>query len=251
MPPTLTPADARRALLRSAATATVVVGLPLIALAFSVAEWAALSQAFVLKVITVFILGNVFVFLALPAHLPHQRFGPANQVTLVRLGLAALLAGLLGEEAASVGWPIVGAATVAAVLDAVDGWLARATGIAGPFGARFDMESDAFFVLVLALLAWQLGKVGAWIVVAGLLRYLFIGAGRVWHWFDRPLPASMRRKTISVIQIVTLIVCLAPIVSPFASALIAGFGLALLIYSFAADIVCLWYRADERNIGSA
>ena len=40
-------------------------------------------------------------------------------------------------------------------LDGVDGWLARRSGIASAFGARFDMEIDALLILVLAVLAWR------------------------------------------------------------------------------------------------
>ncbi|MGH8699018.1 MAG: CDP-alcohol phosphatidyltransferase family protein, partial [Burkholderiales bacterium] len=149
------------------------------------------------------------------------------------------------EGVASVAWPAVAVATLAAVLDAVDGPLARGTGLASPFGARFDMETDALLLLVLALLAWQLGKAGGWIVAAGLLRYVFVGAGRAWRWLERPLPASTRRKAICVIQIVTLIVALAPIVSVAASTAIAGAGLVLLVYSFAVDVAWLRRRAGD------
>ena len=245
MHPRSSPADAHRALLRDALATAIALGLLLAGLAIVLAERGGLSHAFAPKTLAVFAIGVAFVLAALPAHLPRPRFGPANGVTLARLALVALLAGLLGESAASVAWPIVAIATLAAVLDAVDGPLARRTGLASPFGARFDMEADALLMLVLALLAWQLGKAGGWIVAAGLLRYLFVGAGRAWRWLERPLPASMRRKAICVIQIVTLIVGLAPIVPPAASALIAGAGLALLVGSFAVDVAWLRRRAGD------
>jgi phosphatidylglycerophosphate synthase len=245
MHPISRPADAHRALLRGALATAIALGLLLAGIAIVLAERGGLSRAFAPKALAVFGIGVALVLAALPAHLPRPRFGPANRVTLARLALVALLAGLLGENAASVTWPIVAIATLAAVLDAADGPLARRTGLASPFGARFDMEADALLMLVLALLAWQLGKAGGWIVAAGLLRYLFVGAGRAWRWLERPLPASMRRKAICVIQIVTLVVCLAPIVPPAASAPIAGAGLALLVYSFAVDVAWLRRRAGD------
>ncbi len=239
------PADSHRALLRGALATATALGLALAGLAIVVTGRSGLSPAFAPKALAVFAVGVVLVLAALPAHLPRRRFGPANRVTLARLAFVALLAALLGEDAASVAWPAVGVATLAAALDGVDGRLARSTGLASPFGARFDMETDALLMLVLALLAWQLGKAGGWILAAGLLRYLFVGAGRAWRWLERPLPASRRRKAVCVIQIVTLIVALAPIVPPAASAPIAGAGLALLAYSFAVDVAWLRRRADD------
>ena len=69
-------------------------------------------------------------------------------------------------------------ATVVAVLDGIDGWLARRTGMASDFGARFDMETDAALIMVLALLAWQFGKAGVWVLASGLLRYALRRRGR-------------------------------------------------------------------------
>jgi len=245
MPTDTPPADAYRALLRGAAAAAIAVGMALAVVAFAAADSGGLGRAFVPKALGGFALGVALVLAALPAHLPRRRFGPANQVTLARLALVALLAALLGEDAAPLAWPIVGVATLAAVLDAIDGPLARRSGLASPLGARFDMETDALLILALALLAWQIGKAGGWIVAAGLLRYLFVAAGRAWRWLERPLPASMRRKAVCVVQILTLVVCLAPIVPPPESAAIAGAGLALLVYSFAVDVAWLRHRAGD------
>lgn len=180
----------------------------------------------------------------------HRRFGAANQVSLLRLGMLAMLAALVGEGAARaghpgaavLGWAIVVWATVGAVLDAVDGPLARRSGLASDFGARFDMETDAALMLVLCLLIVQFGQAGPWVLAAGLMRYAFVAASWVWHWLARPLPPSMRRKTVCVVQIVTLITALGPIIPPAGAAAIAGAGLALLVYSFAIDVRWLAQR---------
>ena len=39
--------------------------------------------------------------------------------------------------------------------------------MASAFGARFDMETDALLLLVLAALAWQFDKAGAWVLASG------------------------------------------------------------------------------------
>jgi phosphatidylglycerophosphate synthase len=177
-----------------------------------------------------------------PNH-PHARFGPANRVTLLRLVLATLLAALVGETVmqppaaqGATGWWVVVVATAAALLDAVDGALARRSGLASPFGARFDMETDAAYTLVLCVLVLQAGQAGPWVLASGLLRYGFVAAARVWPWLSSPLPPSRRRQTVCVIQITVLIVCLGPIVPPTLAALLAASSLILLAASFAIDV---------------
>ena len=104
--------------------------------------------------------GAALVLVGLSKHHPFARFGAANQVTVTRGALVALLAGLIGERTA-VGLPtfVMAAAVTVAVLDGIDGWMARRNHMASDFGARFDMETDALFIMVLAVLAWQYGKV--------------------------------------------------------------------------------------------
>lgn len=207
-----------------------------------------IGMLYVLKALAAFALCAALVLVAIEGHRPQRNFGLANRVTLARIGLTALLIGLAGEGVApSLGMAglLLGCATLA--LDGVDGWLARRTGVASPFGARFDMETDALLVMALCLLAWQLGKAGLWVLLAGLLRYLFVAVGLVWKWLAAPLPPSMRRKLVCVLQVAGLLVAIAPAVAPPASALAAAAGLAGLCYSFAIDSVWLYrHRAEAR-----
>jgi len=199
-----------------------------------------LSDAFVSKVLVAFglVLGLVLSFL--PVDLPAGGFGLANGVTLLRGGLVALPCGFLGEPSGTTaGWLLVGIAALALALDGVDGWLARQLGSASPFGARFDLETDALLIAVLSLLAWQTGRAGAWVLLSGLLRYLFVAAGQVWVWLRRPLPPSRRRQAACVAQVASLLLCLTPAV-PFPWERLAALaGLGLLVYSFGVDIVWL------------
>ena len=112
------------------------------------------------------------------------QFGPANYVTLVRAILVAVVAASIGRPATtSLLWSVIGLTTLMAILDGVDGWVARRTGTASALGARFDMETDAALILILSILVWQHGKAGAWVLLCGLMRYAFaasIGAARRW-----------------------------------------------------------------------
>jgi phosphatidylglycerophosphate synthase len=203
---------------------------------------AGLGPWFHVKAVGVFVTAFAVAQRGLPAHSPNRRFGPANRVTLVRLALVALLAAGIGEapaDAAAIAWAAIVVATAAALLDALDGPLARAHGFASEFGARFDMETDALMVLVLCLLVIHFDKAGAWILAAGLMRYVFVLAARVWPWLARPLPQSQRRKAVCVAQITSLIVCFSPIIPTGWSEAIAAASLAALTASFAADILWL------------
>lgn len=237
----------RRDALRDALACTLLLG----ALATAIGASGALGPGFAGKALAVFALACAFVLRALPAHGPHRRFGAGNRVTLLRLALIAGLAGCIGEPLnpeGAVAWGMVVVATVTALLDAADGPLARAAGLASAFGARFDMECDTLLILVLSLLVWQFDKAGAWVLAAGLLRYIFVAAATPWPWLARPLPPSRRRQAVCVAQIVCLIVCLGPIIEPWLARTLAGAGLAALAASFAADL--FWLARARRSHSS-
>jgi phosphatidylglycerophosphate synthase len=174
-------------------------------------------------------------------HHPYERFGPANHVTMIRGLLVALVAALIGEPAT---WMTAAAASTVivalTVLDGVDGWLARRSGMVSAFGARFDMEIDAVLILAASILVWQHGKAGAWVVTGGLLRYVFSAAGWCLPWMARPLRPTRRAQTIAVAHLVGLSVALAPYVTRPYSSVAAGLTLLALIWSFAVDVRRLW-----------
>ncbi len=174
---------------------------------------------------------------------PHARIGAANLITGGRALVLALVAGVaLAPEAPVRTWPLVLTATAGASADLLDGILARRSGMASRFGARFDMEVDALLVLVLSLLAWRAANVGPWIVAAGVMRYAFIAAGWLLPWMREDLPASRRRQTACVVQIVALMVALIPGLPSRWATTIAAAGLALLTWSFAVDGQWLFLR---------
>ena len=165
-----------------------------------------------------------------------------NFVTAIRAALVLILAALLAVSAGErrVAWAAVTVATAVSILDGVDGWIARRTGQATAFGARFDMETDALFILVLSLLTWQWGKAGAWVLLIGVMRYLFVAAGWMLKWLNGPLPPTVRGKTIAVWQMVTLIVSIGPVIPVWLSTAGCAVALSLLAWSFAIDVGRLW-----------
>ena len=222
------------------------------AAALGLAQLAGWGWAYAITAATLMALAVAIVARTYP---PGRPFGSANRVTLVRLALAMLLAAALVPAAVGVqiasqvpllAWGLVCLAAVGALLDAVDGPLARRLGTASAYGARFDMEADAWFTLVLCALAWQLDRAGAWVLASGLMRYAFVAAAWALPWLAQPLPPSRRRQVVCAVQIVALIVALAPVWPRSASSAICAFGLALLAASFAADVVRLG-RIERRR----
>lgn len=201
------------------------------------------SAAFFSATLGPYLAGTYAIVSRIGASHPHARFGPANTLTLIRLMLACLLAGfaadLLVGDGGSQPWLLFALATAALVLDGLDGLAARASGLASAFGARFDMETDAFLILVLCVLALALGKAGPWVLAGGVMRYAYVAAGTVWPVLTGPLPPAWRRKVIAVLQGGVLTALLMPIITPPLSSIAAAVALLLLTYSFGIDIVLL------------
>lgn len=172
-------------------------------------------------------------------HPESSDFGLPNQITLFRLGLVCLAGGALWASGIGRGWSLPALVAFALLLDAADGWLARRLDLASAFGARFDMEVDTLLLLILALLVWQLGQTGAWVLLIGLLRYAFVLAGLIRPGLRRPLFPSLRRKAVCGAQGVLLLVCLLPPVPPIVAAGLAGIALCSLAASFALDLAWL------------
>jgi len=186
-----------------------------------------------------------------PERLPDPGMGPANRVTLFRATLALPVAGLLIVPAGLLDpaglWWAVAVSGVALALDGVDGAVARATQTATDFGARFDMELDAFLILALSGLVWTHTHLGPWVLTIGLIRYLFVAAAWRWPFLAAPLPPSLRRRAICVVQVTGLLVALAPAV-PAALAWHAAFwALVLLVYSFVVDVA--WLARKGSSVG--
>lgn len=171
--------------------------------------------------------------------------GPADHITALRAvlagGVAALVAeGLIGDAHIPI---VVGLAGVALALDLVDGYVARRTDSASAFGARFDMEVDAFLIAVLSI---HVATVfGWWVLLIGAMRYLYVAAGRALPWLRLPLPSRRSAKVIAAIQGVTLAVAASGLLPYGLVRFALAAALALLVESFGQDCWALWRRRNE------
>jgi len=225
------------------------VGVALVAIAAAATSLAValdLRASYVAATLGAALLGAGVLLRYLPGRHPHARFGAANTVTLARAVPTLLIAGLALEPfaAGAAAFSTV-AGTLVAVLDGVDGRLARRDGLASTFGARFDMETDALLVLALSALAWRWDRAGAWVLLSGLARYLFVAAGAALPWLRRPLPPSRRRQVVCVVQVIVLLVVVASLLPRPAGAALALAGLLALAGSFAADVAWLARRSRD------
>lgn len=238
-PTVLSARSARDALVRRALIATLLVGSGTALSAWLASRQLHFGSGYLGKSLLVFAAGALLMLPGLPAQHPFARLGAANAVTLVRAALVALLVGLVGERGrgASLAATVLAACVIA--LDGCDGWLARRTHMSSPFGARFDMEVDAALVAVLAVLAWQSGKVPAWVLLSGAMRYLYGAAAAFIPLLRHPLPPNYRAKSIAVIQMLALLFVISPRSTHTLATGVAAIALACLTASFLLDILWL------------
>jgi len=252
---TLSGAPGRHHLYRQTVLALGVAGFALVIFHFFAAKVATLGPVSALTSVAIYLTAGGIVLARILDFHPYSVFGWPNTITLLRTVLAALVAGYTAEislwtlaPSAPLAWTFAVIASIAVILDGVDGWLARRIGPRSAFGARFDMESDAFLIMTLSVLAVVLGKVGFWVLLIGGMRYLFVGASYVFPWLDRPLPESMRRKAICAVQAVALCLLAMPGVHGVVAAAIAAAALALIVFSFAVDT--LWLHRNRERVGA-
>jgi phosphatidylglycerophosphate synthase len=168
--------------------------------------------------------------------------GPADRVTLARATLVGGIAALTADSFAHAApvTTLVVLIVVALVGDAVDGWVARRTQTASTLGARFDMEVDAFLILVLSVYVAR--SAGAWVLTIGAARYAFVAARLVLPWMRGSLPPRYWRKVVAAVQGIVL-ACATTSIAPgfWTDAALAG-ALILLTESFGRDVWWLWRR---------
>ena len=194
-------------------------------------------------VLAVYLTGAMLAVVNMQRRYPHRAVGLCNMVTLLRFMLVATLcAPLLGTAEP---WFALAMAAIVLALDGLDGWLARWQGVVSTYGARFDMEVDSAFAMILALNVWAYGNTGAIVLLLGLPRYAFVVATWVWPWLGRPVPDRFSRKLACVLQIVALIALLAPPVAEVAALPVLTAAITILVFSFGHDII--WLHRQKRS----
>ncbi|HEY3735218.1 MAG TPA: CDP-alcohol phosphatidyltransferase family protein [Streptosporangiaceae bacterium] len=165
---------------------------------------------------------------------------PADWVTLTRALLIAGVAGLVTDSFVRPApvTALVTLSTVALVLDAVDGQVARRTGTATPLGARLDGEVDAFLILLLSIAVSQ--DYGSWVLIIGAARYALLLAGWLIPWLAAPLPPRYWGKVVAAVQGIVLTVAASGVPGRLVGITAVAAALLLLIESFGRNVIWLY-----------
>lgn len=169
-----------------------------------------------------------------------RELGPADHVTLTRAtltcGVAAMTVNSFSQPARVT--TLVAFAVVALLLDAVDGWVARRTGTATSLGARFDMEVDAFLVLVLSVYVAR--ATGWWVLAIGAARYALLAASALAPWLRGTVPAQPWRKVVAAVQGIVLTLAASQLFPSTGNRLALLAALGLLATSFGTEVAERW-----------
>lgn len=189
--------------------------------------------------------------------------GAGNTVTLLRGLVMALLAGFLFLPRPMNGWLAWTPAilyTILAILDYLDGYVARITNQATRLGETLDGAFDALGLLVAVGLAVWYGQLPAWYLLVGLARYLFVFG--LWRRRRQgqpvyDLPPSRNRRMLAGFQMGFVSVVLWPLFSPpettlagviFGSSILASFGRDWLVVSGRLDPAAPAYLAARQKL---
>lgn len=169
-----------------------------------------------------------------------QPFTLPTFVTAVRAAAVAVLAGFVvtGPPAGPLVWvpPILFG--VEALLDVVDGKLARVTGSVSAFGSRLDTEVDALALLAGSAVAVRFGVAPAFYLVVGLARYAFVAGLVVRRYRGVPvyeLDNGFRQRLLAAMQMLVVVVVLVPALDATLSRLLATAGTVPFLLGFAWD----------------
>lgn len=169
------------------------------------------------------------------------RFGLANALTAARLGAVLLAAAASTFVPAS--W-VLAAFVFNVAADAVDGRVARARGAATRFGAVFDRETDALFVLVAYLHLHLAQDWGAWLLLPGLMPYAY----RLTVTMSPAALAPDRKERFAgALAGLNFVLLLGAVAAPRYAAPMVVLSVAVVCVSFVRSFVGLYRHARARR----
>jgi phosphatidylglycerophosphate synthase len=149
--------------------------------------------------------------------------GYANQLTALRFGFVLAAIALVDELPTVWLWSML-ALNVA--IDVGDGYVARRCGQVSAFGAVFDREVDALFVLAVYQFFFLANGLPAWVLLPGSLPYVFRLATMLQA--DRP-PPDRRERLAPALAGLNFAMLLAAVASPAQIQLYVVTASALLV----------------------
>ena len=186
----------------------------------------------------------------------YPTLGWANRITLIRGVLIAACGGFLWPDATvlAIGWTCAPLYTAAAMLDRLDGFVARRSGRTTLLGSELDTVVDALGLLVAPLLAISLGKIHWSYMLVSAAYYLF-QSGLYWRrTYDLPvypLAPNNLRRTLAGFQMGFIAVVLWP---PFLAPMTLVIGIAFMVpvlIGFGVDWLVVSGRIQPRQPATA
>jgi CDP-diacylglycerol--glycerol-3-phosphate 3-phosphatidyltransferase len=180
-------------------------------------------------------------------------FGLANGVTILRGGLYAVVAGfVVVPPSTGLAWVPAVCYGTGAVLDRLDGAMARTVGEQTELGTRLDMAFDTFGFGAAPLVAVLWGRLPVWYLSISAARYLFLAAIYWRRYRNRPVfdtPDSNLGKYLAGGQMGFITVALVPTVPVAAIWTVAPFVLAPSLLVFGRDFLAISGRLPEPFAG--
>lgn len=151
--------------------------------------------------------------------------GYANWITFFRMGLLLYV----GFQFQSLSYAAICSIFIINILlDIVDGIVARKCKTESDFGLYLDMELDAFYVCLVSLILYVEGLAGAWVIIIGLLRYVYTF---IFILLDVELISEPKQKFASLVAGGLFWCMLLPFFNPQLN-IVLGLVSALLVLSF-------------------
>lgn len=177
-----------------------------------------------------------------------SRLTPATVVTVSRGAGAVLLAGFLvvARPDGPLAWLPALLFGTAALLDSVDGLIARATDTESAFGARLDVEMDSLALLVGAAVAVRFGQAPVYYLSVGLVRYAFVAGLWLRQRRGNPvseLPPRLSRRVLGAVQMLVVFLALSPALGATESRVLAVVAMVPFLLGFVRD----WWLVTGRR----
>lgn len=170
----------------------------------------------------------------------HPTLTVATLMTVARGTAAVVLAGFLVVERPGglLAWLPALLFGAAALLDGLDGVIARLTETESAFGARLDVEMDSLVMLVGVTVAIRFGQAPIFYLAVGLVRYAFVAA----LWLRRQqgkeiteLPPRFSRRVLGASQLFVVFLVLSPAPGTTESRLLAVVAMIPFLLGFLRD----------------
>jgi phosphatidylglycerophosphate synthase len=170
---------------------------------------------------------------------PGRGGGLANALTASRVAAVVLATAAMPWSGSA--W-VMAAFAFNVTVDAIDGYAARRSGEATSFGAVFDREADALFVLCayLYFYLYAIGDLGGLVLLPALLPYVYRLGATV---LSAPVAADDRERLAAPLAAFNFVLLLAAVALPEHATPILALSLSVVLVSFGPSLWSLCRHA--------